>query len=88
MEIVGIQWMWDKIEGLANGKWIRVAIRRGNLLIVCDGSYQPNMDENRGETAWVIHCNDTDIYTWGSLTTTSQVATAYISELTGLYAIL
>ena len=46
------------------------------------------MDENRGETAWVIHCNDIDIYTWGSLTTTSLVATAYISELTGLYAIL
>ena len=43
--------MWEKIDGLANGKWIRVAIRRGNLLIVCDGSYQPNMDENRGEKA-------------------------------------
>ena len=46
------------------------------------------MDENRGATAWVIHYNDTDIYTWGSLTTKSQVATAYISELTGLYSIL
>ena len=42
--MVGIKWMWEKIEGLANGEWIRVAIRKGNIIIVFDGSYHTNMD--------------------------------------------
>ena len=46
------------------------------------------MYENRGAEKWVIQCNDTEIYAWGYLTTTSHVTKSYISEPTGIYATL
>ena len=44
--------------------------------------------ETIGVVAWLIQYTDTDIYTWGSLTTTSQMVHAYKSEGTCLYEIL
>ena len=79
VEITGIKWIWEKIKLLSNGEWIEVEIRIVTLVIFCGGSYQPIMDKNRGVKKWGINCNYTDIYTWVSLTTTSQVASAYIS---------
>ena len=58
------------------------------LILVFDGSYKPDMDDNIETAAWVIQCTDTYIYAWGSLPTISQVENSYITELTGLYAIL
>ena len=56
--------------------------------MVFDGSYQSNLDANRGAEEWGIQCTDADRYIQGYLPTTSQVENAYISELTGLYLIL
>ena len=56
--------------------------------MVFDGSYQTYFDDNRGAVAWGTHFIDTDRYKWGSLTTTSQVENAYISELKVLYEML
>ena len=63
--------MSEKTEVLSDKTWISVAIRKGTIIVVCDGSYQTNFDGNRGAAAWEIHCKDTDRYTRGSLTTTS-----------------
>ena len=63
-------------------------IIKGTLIIVCYGSYQPNLDYNIKEVTWGIHCTDTEIYEWGYLLTTSQVVNSHISELTGIYPIL
>ena len=46
--------------------------------MLCYGSYQPNLDENRGSAAWGIHFKDTYKYAWGYLPTISQVVNAYI----------
>ena len=32
--------------------------------MVFDGSYQLNLDDNRGVASWVIHCKDTYNYEW------------------------
>ena len=61
-----------------------MAIIKGTLIMVCDGSYKTNLDENRGFVACVINCTDIYGYAWGSLTTTYQVENEYIPEITGL----
>ena len=38
-----------------------------NIIMVFDGLYQPNMDNNRGAATWGIRCTDTDRYAWGYL---------------------
>ena len=58
------------------------------LIMVFDGSYKPDMDDNIETLAWLIQCTDKDRYAWGSLPTISQVENSYITELTCLYAIL
>ena len=52
---------------------IAVVIRKINLIMVCDGSYQPNLDDNREAATWGVHCIDTDRFAWLSLPTTLQV---------------
>ena len=64
--------MWDKTEVLLYGSWIAYAIRKGNIIMVCDESYQFNLDDIRGKEASGIHCTDTDRYTLVPLTTTTQ----------------
>ena len=32
--------------------------------MVHDGSYRPNMNDNRGAAACIIYCSDTEIYAW------------------------
>ena len=39
--------MWDKTEVLLYGSWIAYAIRKGNIIMVCDESYQFNLDDIR-----------------------------------------
>ena len=48
------------------------------IVVVCYGSYQTNIGDNRGEGAKGIHRTDTYRCTWGSLTTTYQVSNACI----------
>ena len=56
--------------------------------MVCDGSFQTNMDENIVAESWEVSCTETDRYTCGSLPKQSQVENQYIPELTFLYEIL
>ena len=79
--------MWDNTEVLSDGAWIAETLRKGTLLMVCDGSYPTNLDQNRETATRGIQFTDIYIYTWGYLTTTPQVQNEYISELTGLYTI-
>ena len=46
--------MWENISGLSDGSWIEEVIRKGDLIMVFDGSCQPNLDNNRGAEAWVF----------------------------------
>ena len=62
-----------------------MVISKVTLIMVFDGSFQPNMYGNRGEAEWGIQFIDTYRYTWGSIPKTSQLVNSYISELTGLY---
>ena len=44
--------MWEKIKLRAYGVCVEVEIRRGNLIMICDGSYQTNMDDNILVSTW------------------------------------
>ena len=52
-------------------------ISKGVLIMVCDGLYQTNMDDNKGDTVWGIKCKDMDRKSWGSFTTTTKVDNAH-----------
>ena len=41
--------MQENKEGLLDGACIEEAIRKRNIIMVCDGSYQPNLIGNRGD---------------------------------------
>ena len=73
----GETWIWQNIEVISDGAWDAVGIRKGTLMMVCDGSFQPNLDENRGAAKWVIHCTDTYRYAWGFFPTTPNVENIY-----------
>ena len=45
--------------------------------MVCDGLYQTNMDDNKGDTVWGIKFKDIDRKSWGSFTTTTKVDNAH-----------
>ena len=66
--------MWKEISVLSDGECVSVVIRKGTLIIVCDGLYYTNLYDNIRSEAWVIHCTDTDRNAWGPLLKTSQVA--------------
>ena len=40
--------MQENKEGLLDGACIEEAIRKGDLIMICDGSYQPNLIDNGG----------------------------------------
>ena len=80
--------MWDKIERLEDIAYIIVAINKGTIIMVFDGSYLPNINYSRGFLAWLIHYNETDGYAWVSFPTTPQIKNTHISYLTVLYTIL
>ena len=68
--------------------WVTSSIHHGTLLLVCDGSYLPNLTTSRGAAAWILECQSTKhrvTCMHGSPTTT---ANAYRSELTGVYSAL
>ena len=56
-----------------------MAIIKGNIIMVFDGSNQPNMDENRGAETCRIQFTYIKRYTQVSIPTTSQVVNAYKS---------
>ena len=43
---------------------IAVVIRKINLIMVCDGSYQPKLDDKIGAAKWGVHSTDTGRYSW------------------------
>ena len=44
----------EKIEGKADIARVSVEIGKRVVILICDGSFQPNMDENIGAAAWLI----------------------------------
>ena len=55
MKILGIKWMWQKIDLLADGELIIIDIIKSTLLMGCDVSCQLKLDENIGAATWVIN---------------------------------
>ena len=80
--------MCYKIEGLSGGAWTAVSISKGTKILFCDGSYQPNMDDNVGVLVWEVSFKKTYRYTWRFLPKTSQVGKFYKSSFKVIYAIL
>ena len=39
-------WIWDKKKELSYGAYIEEEIRKGTIIMVCDGSKQPNSDDD------------------------------------------
>ena len=61
-------------------------MRNGSLLLVSDGSYQPSLTHKRGATAWSLECTSTSNRVSCMLGSTTSVAHAYSSKLTGIYS--
>ena len=85
LDIWGNAWIWDQIQLHSNGDWLADALWNETAILVCDGSYQPNLNPNIGSTAWMIKCTSTGTKTMGVLPFTPTETNVYISELTGLY---
>ena len=81
-------WIWDQLQIAEEGKWLADAIETNTATLVCDGSYQPHLTTERGSAAWTIECSRTKKRAIGVTATTTKVANAYRSELTGIYAAL
>ena len=71
-----------------NGNWLPHAIINNDIIIVCDGSFQPTRSTSRGGAAWIIECKSTKKKVIGYLSSTSTDGGSYRSELTGIYAAL
>ena len=84
----GEQWVWRHMQGVDDGAWIAESIQNNTLLLVCDGSYQPQLDENLGSAGWKLYCEASHRWACGALQSPGTIANAYRSELTGLYACL
>ena len=84
----GETWVWDVIQIQEEGIWLAEALTNNSAQLVCDGSYQPNLTTTRGSAAWTIECQRTKKRAMGMTATTTDIANAYRSELTGLYAAL
>ena len=68
--------------------WLVQALAKHTAILVCDGSYQPNMTRSRESTAWVIECTDTRKRAIGMCGSPTSIANTYRSELMGLYTAL
>ena len=84
----GQTWVWRHLDGVEDGTWIAQAIQNGTGILVCDGSYQPQVDDTLGSAGWVFLCERTGRRVRSALQSPGNVANAYRSELTGLYASL
>ena len=85
----GQEWVWKHIDGYEDSDtWLSTALRNGTAVLICDGSYQPQLSETLGGAAWIIECMSTGRQIRGVLPSTTRTANAYRSELVGLYGSL
>jgi len=85
LEEWGDMWIWEHINLMNEGEWLATAITNKSALLVCDGSYQPDLTDIRGSAAWTIECRNSKQRIMGVIPSTTTTANAYRAELTGLY---
>ena len=84
----GETWIWNHLRINDNGIWLASALQNGTAILVCDGSYQPHLATTLGTAAWKIECTETQESAMAVLPSPTNIANAYRSELTGIYASL
>ena len=84
----GETWIWQEVDISEEGQWLANAIQGDRALLVCDGSYQPMLSKEIGAAAWIIECSLTKKQARGLVRSTTSTASAYRSELMGLYSSL
>ena len=52
--------MYSAVSSYYDDQWLAQAISKGPAVLVCDGSYQPRLNKQRGGEAWIIECNVSD----------------------------
>ena len=78
--------MWSDLtlettaEVLANG------VTRGAATLICDGSYFYDLDPTKGGACWILETDECHLHQASScLQSTKTTASAYRSELVGIY---
>lgn len=84
----GETWIWYHLRINDNGLWLASALKNGTDILVCDGSYQPHLATTLGTAAWKIECTETQESAMAIPPSSTNIANAYRSELTGIYASL
>ena len=84
----GDMWMWEHNDLEDDGIWLANAITDQSAMIVCDGSFQPDLTKIRGSAAWTIECTTTKKRIMGVIPSTTTTSNAYRAELTGIYVSL
>ena len=88
LEEWGGMWMWEYLDLKDEGLWLANAITNHSALLVCDGSFQPQITKERGSAAWTAECTLTKKRIMGVIPSTTTTANAYRSELSGIYVSL
>lgn len=81
----GEEWVWRNIEIDDEGEWLAKAIRHRTVILVCNGSYKPRESLELGAAAWILECQVNGRRVRGAVQMTAVNASAYRSELMGIY---
>ena len=87
LERWGQMWVWDHVQAPEGFEDIAQAIKRGEVRMVGDGSYMPNLTGELDAAGWIIECKRTRRRIWGSLHSTGVESGSYRGELLSLYAL-
>ena len=83
----GGSWMWEHYEGDSTDMtWFRDALIAGSAMLVADGSYNWNVDQEVCGTGWVLVCRTAWKMVRGSFYDRTYSASAYRGELLGMVA--
>ena len=77
--------MWEYNDLEDDGIWLANAITYHSALIVCDGSFQPDLTKERGSVIWTIECTLTKMRIMVVVPSTTTTYNVYRADLTGLY---
>ena len=71
-----------------NDEWASQGLLEGVLRVVCDGSYEPKLNDRGITDAWIIEDNKSTSNITGTVATSGIKSEPYRRELLGTYSIL
>ena len=83
----GQMWMWKDLRHEGDLEWIGVAIQKGSLLAVTDGSFIRDRFPQVCSAGFILECTETRRRVIGAFPEQSGAANAYRGELLGLLAV-